>query len=55
MEAVWDTEKGVPLTIIGWPDEEKMVTKYATRKAATQHKLDILSLFSYATVMTYFF
>lgn len=29
MEAVWDTEKGVPLTIIGWPDEEKMVTKYA--------------------------
>jgi cytochrome d ubiquinol oxidase subunit I len=29
MEAVWDTEKGVPLTVIGWPDEEEMVTKYA--------------------------
>ncbi len=31
MEAVWDTEKGVPLTVIGWPDEEEMVTKYALK------------------------
>lgn len=29
MEAAWETEKGVPLVLFGWPDEEKRETRWA--------------------------
>ncbi len=37
MEGVWETEKGAPLTLIGWPDEETRTTKWAIKipKAAS--------------------
>ncbi len=31
MEAVWETERGAPLTLFGIPNEEKMVTEYAIK------------------------
>ncbi|HVZ45641.1 MAG TPA: cytochrome ubiquinol oxidase subunit I [Ramlibacter sp.] len=31
LEAIWQTERGVPLTLIGWPDEEAGTTRFALR------------------------
>lgn len=31
IEAVWKTEKGVGLTIFGWPNQKKMKTEYAIK------------------------
>jgi cytochrome bd ubiquinol oxidase subunit I len=31
MEAIWQTERGVPLTLLGFPDEEKKTTHYAVK------------------------
>ncbi|MES2936074.1 MAG: cytochrome ubiquinol oxidase subunit I [Pseudomonadota bacterium] len=31
LEGLWHTEKGAPLTLIGWPDEKQGVTHYALR------------------------
>jgi cytochrome d ubiquinol oxidase subunit I len=31
MEAIWETEKGAPLTIFGWPNEEELKTEYAIK------------------------
>ena len=29
MEGLWDTQKGVPLVLFGWPDQEAETTKYS--------------------------
>jgi cytochrome d ubiquinol oxidase subunit I len=29
IEAVWETERGVPFTVLGWPDEERRETRFA--------------------------
>ncbi len=29
IEGIWETEKGAPLTVIGWPDEKEMKTHFA--------------------------
>lgn len=29
MEGIWETQKGAPLTLIGWPDQEKGEMRYA--------------------------
>lgn len=31
IEAVWETERGAPLTLIGWPDEQARTTHYAVK------------------------
>lgn len=31
IEAIWETETNAPLTLIGWPDQENQVTKYAIK------------------------
>lgn len=45
LEAIWETEKGAPFTIIGWPDQKEAVTKYSLQipKAGSlilTHELD---------------
>jgi cytochrome d ubiquinol oxidase subunit I len=29
IEAVWETDRGVPFTVLGWPDEERRETRFA--------------------------
>ena len=29
MEGLWDTQRGAPLTLFGWPDQEQEITRYA--------------------------
>lgn len=29
LEAVWETDRGVPFTVLGWPDEESRETRFA--------------------------
>jgi cytochrome d ubiquinol oxidase subunit I len=29
IEGVWETERGVPFTVLGWPDEERRETRFA--------------------------
>jgi cytochrome d ubiquinol oxidase subunit I len=29
MEGLWETEKGAPLVLFGWPDQEEEITKYS--------------------------
>ncbi len=29
IEAVWETDRGVPFTVLGWPDEERRTTRFA--------------------------
>ena len=31
LEAIWETERGAPLTLFGWPDENEERTKYAIK------------------------
>lgn len=31
MEAVWETERGAPLVLFGWPDEERRETRWAVQ------------------------
>ncbi|MFO7580754.1 MAG: cytochrome ubiquinol oxidase subunit I [Nitrosomonas halophila] len=45
MEAVWETERGAPLVLFGWPDEERRETRWAVQipKGASlilTHELD---------------
>lgn len=45
MEAVWETERGAPLVLFGWPDEERRETRWALQipKGASlilTHELD---------------